>query len=147
VPADEPLLLVVPDLADVVHLAAALGDAVVVQDQVKHLARPRLHAVQQARARPRQQRRGVPVAAGEEHPVARAVPAGRRQRREVQQLGRPQVHRQAQHQAPEMTELVVGQGGAKRAKEALRERRQAGENHGSALRGAGDSFGKTNHPA
>ena len=47
VPVDETLLLVVPDLADAIHFPAAFGDAVVIEDEVKHFAGLRLHAVQQ----------------------------------------------------------------------------------------------------
>ena len=136
-PVDEALLLVIPDLADALHLPAAFGDAIVIEDQINHLAGLRFHAGQELASAITQQRRRIPAALGTEGPVAGAVSGGGRQVREMQQLGRPQVHHQTQHKTPEMAELRVRQFAAQGTKEALQERRQARDNHGSALRGSG----------
>jgi hypothetical protein len=145
VPADELLLLVVPDLGHVAHLAAAFGDAGVVQDQVNDLARARPHRRQERVGGLPDQARGVPLAVGEEPALGGAVPAAGRRRREVQQLGRPQAHDHRQDQAPQVRELRPVEQRPHRREELLHERRQAADNHGAALHGSGDS--SSNHPA
>jgi hypothetical protein len=109
---------------------------------VDDLAGLRTHARQQRRGGPFDQGRRVPRAVGEERAGAGAVPGGRRDGREVRQLRGPQVDEQPDDETPEVTELVVGESGAQWPEEALQGRREAGDNHGTALPGSGDFVGK-----